>query len=152
MLAVNIIESDEVDGLLTVDRERLEEYALEVLAKSGITAGEYNIVFIGDEYMTELNRLYKDRRGTTDVLSFNLEDVPHDFSEGVSGEVYVSLERAGKQASELAVPFDEEVVRLVTHGLLHIAGRAHDTDEEFASMVQDTDKLVKSFFTAGSKQ
>lgn len=104
MVAVNILESDEVEGLLTVDRERLEEYAFEVLSKSGITAGEYNIVFIGDEYMTELNRLYKDRQGTTDVLSFSLEDVTHDFSEGVSGEVYVSLERAGKQASEAGCP------------------------------------------------
>ena len=48
MVVVNILESDEVEDLLTVDRERLEEYAFEVLAKSGITAGEYNIVFIGD--------------------------------------------------------------------------------------------------------
>jgi probable rRNA maturation factor len=150
MVTVNILESDEVEGFLKIDRKRLEKYAGDVLAESGIAVGEYNIVFIDDEYMTELNRLYKDRHGTTDVLSFNLGDIPANSSEGVSGEVYISLERAEEQAQEMSVSCDEEVVRLVTHGLLHLAGRVHDTDETFASMAQDTEKLVKSFFTAGS--
>jgi probable rRNA maturation factor len=150
MLAVNILESDEVDGLLTIEPIRLEEYARDVLVKSGITAGEFNIVFIGDEYMSELNRIYKDRQGTTDVLSFNLGDDSQDHFEGVNGEVYVSLERASMQSGELETPFEEEVVRLVTHGLLHITGRVHDTDKEYAAIIEDTEKLVKSFFAAGS--
>lgn len=147
MVDVNILIGDEIDGNLPVNSESLKKYASEILADNGITAGEYNVVYIGDEYMAELNRLYKNRIGTTDVLSFNLDN---DQPEGVNGEVYISLDKAREQAHELGVPFEEEVVRLITHGLLHSAGKVHDTEEEYNAMREKTEKLVKSFFASGS--
>jgi rRNA maturation RNase YbeY len=143
MLEIEIIVGDEVSGILPVNSRRLETYARDVLAGNGAASGECNIVFIGDGFMTELNETYKGRTGTTDVLSFNLTD---ELSDGFCGEVYVSLNRAKAQAEEQGVPFDEEVVRLVTHGLLHLAGHLHDTDDAYASMTVKTDELVKAFF------
>jgi probable rRNA maturation factor len=142
-LTVEIISSDDVEDLLPVDSGRLQEYAARVLREGGVSSGEFNVVFIGDEFMTELNEMYKGRKGTTDVLSFNLSD---ESDEGVSGEVYVSLEQAKTQADELGVPFEEEVVRLVTHGLLHLAGHVHDTDEQYDAMMDRTERLVREFF------
>jgi probable rRNA maturation factor len=146
---VNILDSEEIDGNLPVDRERLEKYACIVLSESGIANGEYNIIFIGDEYMTELNRIYKNREGTTDVLSFNLG---FGYPENVNGEVYVSLDQAREHALEQRVPLEEESVRLVTHGLLHLAGKVHDTEEEYIAMIKMTERLMKSFFSSGSKK
>ena len=148
MVNVTIFFGDAIDENLPVKTERLIKYARDILAENDITAGEYNIVFIGDEYMAELNRLYKNRTGTTDVLSFNLEN---DHPEGVNGEVYISLDKARQQAHELEIPFEEEVVRLITHGLLHIAGKVHDTEEKYDAMLKMTEKLVKSFFRAGNR-
>ncbi|MHB9031260.1 MAG: rRNA maturation RNase YbeY, partial [Candidatus Latescibacterota bacterium] len=119
-------------------------YAQEIMSRNGYAIGEVNIVFIGDEYMAELNRTYKGREGTTDVLSFNLTN---EFAEGLSGEVYISLNRARTQAEEYEVPFEEEVVRLVTHGLLHLSGHIHDTDAQYENMTRRTDELVKEFFS-----
>jgi rRNA maturation RNase YbeY len=149
MVNINIFFGDEIDENLPVNNERLIKYARDILTEYGITAGEYNIIFIGDEYMAELNRLYKNREGTTDVLSFNLDN---DQPEGVNGEVYISLDKARQQARELEVPFEEEVVRLITHGLLHIAGKVHDTEEKYKAMLEITEKLVKTFFNAGSRK
>lgn len=140
---VEIIMSDDVDLPLPVDSEHLRKHVSDTLLENGVSSGEFNIVFVGDGFMTELNEVYKGRKGTTDVLSF---DLSNDFSEGLSGEVYVSLERAKAQAAEIGVPFEEEVVRLVTHGILHLAGHVHDTDAQYDVMSENTERLVREFF------
>jgi len=63
------------------------------------------------------------------VLSFSLEGTR---SRGVIGDVYISLETAEKQAKELDVPLEEELLRLLIHGLLHLAGHTHDGKEDAA--------------------
>ena len=146
MLEIEVITGDDVSGQLGVAAGRLTAYARDIFSGAGVESGECNIVFIGDRFMTELNETYKSRSGTTDVLSFNLTD---ERSDGFCGEVYVSLERAKTQADEGGILFDEEVIRLVTHGLLHLVGLVHDTEDEYASMTVKTEELVKSFF-AGS--
>lgn len=148
-LVIEVIPSDDLECLLPVDSERLQKYADRVLREEGVAKGEFNIVFIGDEFMAELNEMYKGRTGTTDVLSFNLSD---ELSGEVSGEIYVSLEQARTQAAELGVLFEEEVVRLVTHGLLHLAGYVHDTDEKYTAMMNRTEELMKEFlFNRGAE-
>lgn len=144
MVEIDVIVSDDVTEMMPVDAERLNEYAADVLGRNGVTGGEVNIVFIGDEFMAQLNETYKGRTGTTDVLSFNLSG---ELADGFSGEVYISLEQARDQAAELGVPFEEEVVRLMTHGLLHLAGHVHDTDEQYDAMVERTESLVREFFS-----
>ena len=75
-------------------------------------------------------------------MSFNLSDDP---SICLEGEVYVSLDRAREQAEEYDVPFAEEVIRLVTHGLLQLCGRVHDTPDAFKSMTEETDRIMEHF-------
>jgi len=142
LITVEVITSKEVAGLLPVDKNHLHDYAVYVFESSGFHDVDVNIVFVDDERMTALNETYKKRTGTTDVLSFNLSD---NVSGCIEGEVYVSLERAEKQAADYTVPFSDEVVRLVTHGLLHIMGRVHDTPDAFKAMVDDTDTKLQSY-------
>jgi len=149
LIAIDIIESDEVEGLLPVDHGRLHDYAVFVIESGGIKEAEVNVVFVSDEKMTELNETYRKRKGTTDVLSFDLSD---NISEKIEGEVYVSLERAKNHSSEYDISFGEEVVRLVTHGLLHLTGRVHDTGDAYRSMTEDTEKMVRVFFDVGGSK
>lgn len=144
MVQIEIITGEGISGQIPISADRLVAYARDIFSGAGVESGECNIVFIGDRFMTELNETYKGRSGTTDVLSFNLTD---ERSDGLCGEVYVSLERAKTQADEEGIPFDEEVIRLVTHGLLHLTGRVHDTEDAYASMTVKTEELVKSFFS-----
>jgi probable rRNA maturation factor len=143
MLEVEIIIGDDISVVFPLEERRLGAYAHDVLAGNGVECGECTIVFIGDSFMTELNEKYKGRTGTTDVLSFDLTD---DLTGMFCGEVYISLLRAKAQAEEQGVPFKEEVVRLVTHGLLHLAGFVHDTESSDAAMTVKTEELVKAFF------
>lgn len=143
MREVQVIVTEDVSGLLPLDATIIQSYVAETMGSHGAAGFDVNIVFIGDQEMTELNENYKKRRGTTNVLSFNLSE---DANESVEGEVYVSLEQARKQASEYGVSYEEEIIRLVTHGVLHLIDWTHENDEAQRSMENETEKLVHTFF------
>jgi len=143
---IEIIVSDEVFELFPLEQGHMQKYAASVLKSSGISQYNVNIVLINDEKITGLNEKFKNRKSSTDVLSFNLSDESSDF---VEGEVYISLERAKEQSLDYNVSYEEEIIRLVTHGLLHLAGRTHDSEEEYQSMTEDTERFVNDFYYGG---
>ena len=87
---------------------------------------EVNLIVTNDKRMRSLNREYRNIDKTTDVLSFPLE--PDGRSE-IIGEVYISETRAMDQAQEYAHSVSAELLRLTCHGLFHVLGYDHDTDE-----------------------
>ena len=97
------------------------------------------LVLIDDDYMSDLNTTYRSKEGTTDVLSFDLGTIP---GQGSSGEVYISLPQAQRQAAALSVPPIVELARLLVHGLLHLAGWVHDAPEQLAAMERETDYFL----------
>ena len=146
MMDVSVIVSEGDKDFFPLDNYNLRTFAVSVLKSEGVRGCEINIVFIGDSDMTSLNEKYKERKGSTDVSSFRLSDVN---SENIEGEVYISLDRALKQAANYNIPCEEEIVRLVTHGLLHLTGRKHDSEEAYETMVKDTDTFVENYFKSG---
>ena len=146
MKKIEIIVSDEVYELFPLEQKHLQKYTARVLKSIVISQYNVNIVFINDEKITGLNEKFKNRKSSTDVLIFNLSDGSSDV---VEGEVYISLERAKEQSLDYNVPYQEEIMRLVTHGLLHLAGRTHDSEEEYQSMTEDTERFVNDFYYGG---
>jgi probable rRNA maturation factor len=91
---------------------------------AGVTVG-----FVSDRTMRELNRTWRRKRGTTDVLSFPAEQSEFETSAGITlGDVVISVEQAQRQALEHALSFEDEVAQLILHGLLHLCGYDHETD------------------------
>ena len=144
---VDVYVSDEVAGIVPIDGDSVSSFAYNVLTSNGIDSCSVNIVFINDTVIAEMNVQYRQKEGATDVLAFILSEEGDDTLEG---EVYVSLERAKAQAAEFGVPFSEETMRLVTHGLLHLTGMTHDTVEDHDTMTATTEKLVDEFFGRGA--
>ena len=100
--------------------------ALKVVPAKG--AG-VTVAFVSDRAMRELNRRWRGRRGTTDVLSFPSEQDEFEKAEGLSlGDVVVSAEQAARQAGEHGLDFEGEVAQLILHGLLHLCGYDHERD------------------------
>ena len=97
------------------------------------------LVLVNDDYMSDLNTTYRSKESTTDVLSFDLGTIPGQDS---SGEVYISLPQAQRQAAALSVPPLVELARLLVHGLLHLAGWVHDTPEQLAVMERETNHFL----------
>jgi probable rRNA maturation factor len=113
-----------------VDAERWRRFAERALKKIGVDrATDATLVFVSDRTMRDLNRRFRRRNSTTDVLSFpSLQDDFEKLKGASLGEVVISLEQAEKQARENGLDFENEVEQLVLHGLLHLCGYDHETD------------------------
>src|ERR1051325_643847 len=102
------------------------ERALKVLPAKG--AG-VTVAFVSDRRMRELNRRWRGKQGTTDVLSLSSGQEELEKGEGVAlRDAVVSVEQAARQAAEHGLDFDAEVAQLILHGLLHLCGYDHETD------------------------
>jgi probable rRNA maturation factor len=82
-----------------------------------------SILFCGDERITALNRRYRGKTSATDVLSFPAEEGSR--KEPVRGDIAVSLPALSRNAAAYGVSENEEMKRLLVHGLLHLAGMDH---------------------------
>jgi probable rRNA maturation factor len=102
------------------------ERALKVIPAEG--AG-VTIVFVSDRAMRELNRKWRGKRGTTDVLSFPAGDDEFDNPDGFNlGDIIISAEQAARQAAENGLTLEGEIKQLFLHGMLHLCGYDHATD------------------------
>jgi len=88
------------------------------------------VAFVSDRAMGELNRRWRGKRGTTDVVSFPAGQNEFEAAEGATlGDVVISAEQASRQGREQGLSFDEEIAQLILHGLLHLCGYDHETDK-----------------------
>ena len=102
--------------------------ATEMLTAIGRENGSATIAFVSDARIRELNRSFRGIDKATDVLSFP------DSADGTQagpqnlGDIAVSVETAEAQAAENGLTFDQEISQLILHGLLHLCGYDHETD------------------------
>jgi len=103
------------------------ERALEAIDKADKNA---TLVFVSDAAIKKLNRQFRGKNHVTDVLSFPTQAERFEFeNQSFLGEVVISLERAAAQAKENGLTFRNEVEQLILHGLLHLCGYDHETDD-----------------------
>ena len=116
----------------------------QLLALVGETTSEISIEFVGDARMRRLNRDFRQKDRTTDVLAFACREAGGPASP-MLGDVVVSVPRAKRQAVSLEHSLSEELVRLLIHGLLHVIGYDHELGEKEAQrMRRKEEKLFEA--------
>jgi probable rRNA maturation factor len=114
---------------LPVEREHWHSFAEKALQVVPAGGAEATVVFVSDRTMRALNRRWRGKRGTTDVLSFPSEQEEFEREAGASlGDVVVSVEQAARQAAEHGLSFEGEMRQLILHGFLHLCGYDHEQD------------------------
>jgi probable rRNA maturation factor len=134
---VNVFLADEQDDPL--DAEPLRRLVINVLEREGLPERvDVTVMFVGLDQMTEYNERFMERKGPTDVLAFPLvqltpghypEPDPGDPPLGL-GDVIIAPAYVRSQAAELGVGFEDELSLMVVHGLLHLLGYDHMSDED----------------------
>ncbi len=115
---------------VSMDGERWEAFAARALKVVPANGADVTIAFVSDRAMRELNRRWRGKRGTTDVLSFPAGQDEFERAAGATlGDVVISLERASVQAAEHGLSFEREVEQLILHGMLHLCGYDHERDD-----------------------
>lgn len=102
--------------------------------------GELSYIFCDDEYLLEINQQYLDHDTLTDIISF-------DYTEGniVSGDIFISVERVRDNALDFKVDFEEELKRVIIHGVLHYCGYKDKSESDEQLMRFKEDEKVKMF-------
>ena len=109
---------------LQIDTRAWSKFATKALAAIGKSESSATIAFVSDKKIRELNRQFRGIDKATDVLSFP-SDGP---DESDLGDIAVSVDTAAAQAKENGLKLDEEIAQLILHGLLHLSGYDHETD------------------------
>ena len=113
-----------------IDCEYWEKFAAKALGVAPAHGAGVTVAFVSDRMMRQLNRRWRGKRGTTDVLSFPSAQDEFEKPEGLRlGDVVISVEQAERQAAEHNLSFETEVAQLILHGLLHLCGYDHETDD-----------------------
>jgi len=126
-----------------IDEGPLESRIARVLELLGETDCELSLLLTDDEEIQQLNRDYRDLDKATDVLSFPQdEDAVNETGAALLGDVVISTETAARQAEDHHLSFNEELILLAIHGILHLLGYDHERSPEDAKIMQDKTQAV----------
>ena len=126
---------------VTFDQARLDRQARAILSDVGEASAELGILFVGDQRMRSLNRQYRGKDRTTDVLAFAMREAPHS-SSSLLGDVVIAVPTAVRQAKEGQRSLDEELTILLVHGILHLCGYDHERSEKEARRMQRRERMI----------
>ncbi len=101
-----------------------------IIKAEGFSLNQLNYIFCSDEYLLNVNRQYLDHDFYTDIITF-------DNSEEeavIEGDIFISIDRVKDNAQELNKPFEEELRRVLAHGILHLVGYDDKEDEQEQEM------------------
>lgn len=121
-----------VESRYKVNRKRITETIRKLLKEKGVSEdSEVSVAIVGDRKMRSLNKKYKGKDGTTNVLSFSLAEggsvaLPQDGDILRLGDVVVSYPQVINEAAKEEVLVDEKIDELVSHGVLHLLGIHHE--------------------------
>jgi probable rRNA maturation factor len=137
------------------DLSRVAAAALEYMGRSGV---EVSILLCGDTEIHELNRLHRNQDKPTDVLSFPLSSAASEDAEGAPvpawpdepgkrihlGDIAISVDSVRRNAEEWEIAYTQELQRVAIHGVLHLLGMDHTTNEPDQEMLQLQERILET--------
>ncbi|MBI9094841.1 MAG: rRNA maturation RNase YbeY [Sphaerochaeta sp.] len=135
----------------------VEKRVFAVLEALDVEPCELSLTFVSDAYMQELNKTYRGKDESTDILSFVQEDDLEDFcwpelsfagdsappvEVRVLGDMVISIDTLKRNAQSFSVEVDEELFRLLIHGLLHLLGFDHASNDATEPMLVQQEQLL----------
>lgn len=121
-----------------------ETFSLSVLGELGFHDWELSIVFCSDAFMQDLNREYRAKDEPTDVLSFEMGETVEreDGPTYLAGDIVISLPALARNIEEFSVDPEEELKRLIIHGILHLSGQDHATNDSGEPMLRAQEAIL----------
>ena len=122
--------------------EKLNKALSYIFKEEGITDSSINLKILTDEDIKELNKKFRNKNTTTNVLSFSNEDVSKSIT-GNLGDIAISYEFVKRESKEHKKNFDDHMIHMLVHGVYHILGFDHENDEMADIMENKEVKLLK---------
>ena len=122
------------------NEEAFENWIIDIVDSEASAVGEINYVFCDDDYLHKINVEYLNHDTLTDIISF-------DYTVGnlIQGDIFISIERVKDNANDFKVSFEEELKRVMAHGVLHYCGYKDKTNADAELMRQKEEEKIKLF-------
>jgi probable rRNA maturation factor len=122
------------------DENRYADWISRIIQSENKKEGEINYIFCDDDYLHKINVEYLSHDDLTDIISF-------DYSVGneLHGDIFISVERVRENATDFKVSFDEELLRVMAHGVLHYAGYNDKSENDEVVMRSKEEEKMKLF-------
>jgi len=119
---------------------KISDWLSKVIISENKKEGDINYIFCNDEYLLEINQQYLNHDTLTDIISF-------DYSVGneLHGDVFISVERVRDNAFDFNVSFEEELLRVLVHGVLHYSGYKDKTEADEKIMRKKENEKIQLF-------
>ena len=117
--------------------DRVRHWIRTIIARQSAQLRELQYIFCSDDYLYRLNVEHLQHDTLTDIITFPYTDPPV-----VHGDIFISTERVRENAEELQVSFDEELRRVIIHGVLHLCGFSDKTEADSARMRELEDEAL----------
>lgn len=137
------------ESAVKIKKTPVKEFLRHVLDMLDKDKWEVSVLFTGDAFIQKLNKEYRGKDEPTDVLSFaqvdNKESFPAKGGRFYAGDIVISMETLGKNASYFGISMNEELKRLLVHGLLHLSSMDHKNNNPDQPMLVYQEKILKHF-------
>jgi rRNA maturation RNase YbeY len=122
------------------NKSKIRNWVKSILETEGKKAGEITYIFCNDEYLGGLNEKYLKHNTLTDIITF-------DYSEKdkLSGDIFISIERVKENAVSFNTTLNQELGRVMAHGVLHLSGYKDKTPEDKKMMRSKEDFYLATF-------
>lgn len=126
--------------LPTLSKEKITQWIKEIASVYGKKTGDIAYIFCSDKRILEVNNQYLHHDYFTDIITF-------DYSEGsiISGDIFISIETVESNAGEFKVSFEEELRRIMIHGILHLCGQGDKTPELRLEMTKKENSALETY-------
>ncbi|PKQ69784.1 rRNA maturation RNase YbeY [Raineya orbicola] len=122
---------------------KVRRWIKEIILQENYQLGELNFIFCNDEYLHKINVEYLAHDDYTDIITFDNSDEKNL----IEGDIFISVERVKENAQNLQVSFEQELQRVIIHGVLHLLGYQDKAPQEQAQMRAKEDEALKLFQT-----
>jgi len=136
--------NEEIDHFLLKQKQKHKNWLIAIAHREGFTISQLNYIFASDEYVLKINQDFLHHDTYTDVITF---DTASD-RKNIAGEIYISIVRVKENAQRLKTDFEEELHRVMAHGLLHLCGNGDKTDAEIKIMREKEEEAIGEFVNA----
>ena len=128
--------SDSID-MPSLDERKTGRWIRAVAAEYGFAVGNINYIFCSDERELAVNREFLGHDYYTDVITFD-----YSTASTLNGDIFISLDTVRSNAEMVGVPFEQELLRIIIHGVLHLTGQGDKTPETKVQMTEKEEKAL----------
>lgn len=132
-----VVFTTEDIAMPALDERKVSKWIRSVAADYGFSVGQIHYIFCSDERELEVNRQFLGHDYYTDVITFD-----YSTPSTLNGDIFISIDTVRSNAEMVGAPFEEELRRIIIHGVLHLTGQGDKTPETKAQMTEKEEKAL----------